>query len=82
MEPSTDNGDGTVNGQLLGTTLRNGEIDKPLRNLTYTDGAFSWTFPNVDPWRFNGSIDDNGELQGSTGSAQGTVPLTFRPASR
>ncbi|MGD8339585.1 MAG: hypothetical protein PVH89_02315, partial [Gammaproteobacteria bacterium] len=78
----TDNGDGTVNAELLGTTLRNGAINKPLRGLGFADDAFSWTFPNVDPWRFTGSMTDNGELAGTTSSAQGSVPLTFRPAAR
>jgi hypothetical protein len=74
----TDNGDGTVNGKLLGTTLASGEIDKYLRDLRLGDGSAGWTFPNVDGWRFTGQINEAGEIEGSTSSAQGSVPLVFR----
>jgi hypothetical protein len=74
----TDNGDGTVNGKLLGTTLASGEIDKYLRGVQFNDGGASWTFPNVDGWRFTGQINQAGEIEGSTSSAQGSVALVFR----
>jgi len=71
----TDNGDGTVNGQLIGTTL--GPINKPLRNFEIADGAISFTFPNVDPWRFSGSISEDGTIAGVTSSVQGSARLTL-----
>jgi hypothetical protein len=74
----TDNGDGTVNGRLIGSEL--GAINKPLRNLTINDGAMSFTFPNVDPWRFSGTITEDGAIEGTASSAQGSVPLTFNPS--
>jgi hypothetical protein len=73
----TDNGDGTVNGQLIGTSLQGGAINKPLRNFSINDGAMSFTFPNVDPWRFSGNIAGDDAIEGVTSSAQGSVPLTF-----
>ena len=76
----TDNGDGTVNGYLIGTTLTDELINKPLRNFTVQDGRMTFTFPNADPWSFNGAIDTaNRELSGFTRSAQGGVELTFHP---
>ena len=75
----TDNGDGTVNGQLIGTTLRDGAINKPLRNFNIDDGAVSFTFPNVDPWRFSGNLTGDDTIEGVASSAQGSVRLTFRP---
>jgi hypothetical protein len=74
----TDNGDGTVNGRLIGSEL--GAINKPLRNFNIEDGAMSFTFPNVDPWRFSGNITEAGTIEGSASSAQGSVPLTFNPS--
>lgn len=76
-----DNGDGTINGQLIGSTL--GTINKPLRDFAIEDGAVSFTFPNVDPWRFSGKISADGtEIEGAASSAQGTVRLTFRPSGQ
>jgi hypothetical protein len=43
--------------------------------------AISWQFPNVDPWSFRGTITEDGEITGTTSSAQGGVPLTFRRVS-
>jgi hypothetical protein len=40
----------------------------------------SFTFPNVDPWRFSGTITENGAIEGTASSAQGSVPLTFNPS--
>jgi hypothetical protein len=75
----TNNGDGTVNGRLIGTTLRNGRIDRPLRGLTISpEGAMSFTFPNPDPWRFAGQINVAEQtITGNTNSAQGGVALNF-----
>jgi hypothetical protein len=74
----TDNGDGTVNGRLIGTDL--GAIDKPLRDFTITDRTMSFTFPNVDPWRFSGDISADGtEIVGVASSVQGSARLTFSP---
>jgi hypothetical protein len=78
----TDNGDGTVNGRLIGTTLADGGIDRPLRGLTYEDGSMRFTFPNADPWSFTGSISlEDRSLSGYTSSAQGGVELVFRPVN-
>jgi hypothetical protein len=78
----TDNGDGTVNGRLIGTTLRDNErIDKPLRNFQIDDGRMSFTFPNADPWSYSGTVNLGDEaITGFTRSAQGGVELNFRPA--
>ncbi|MDX1561359.1 MAG: hypothetical protein R3305_00435 [Gammaproteobacteria bacterium] len=73
----TKNDDGTVNGRLIGTTL--GEIDKPLRNFTIDGRVMRFTLPNVDPWSFAGEITEDGEIAGFVTSAQGGLPVTFRP---
>lgn len=76
----TDNGDGTVNGRLVGSTLPDGVSDKPLRGLTIEDGNIRFTFPNADPWSYNGSISlEDRSISGFTRSAQGGVELNFRP---
>jgi hypothetical protein len=76
----TDNGDGTVNGKLIGTTLPDGRIDKPLRAFQINDGQMRFTFPNADPWSYTGTVNlrDN-TITGATSSAQGGVELNFRP---
>ena len=78
----TNNGNGTVNGKLIGTTLRNGRIDRPLRGLAITpEGAISFTFPNSDPWRYAGQINVADQaITGDTSSAQGGVRLNFSKA--
>ncbi len=82
----TDNGDGTVNAKLIGTNL--GEINKPLREFSYRNDprlgrdVMSFTFPNVDPWRFQGEITADGTLSGVVSSSQGGLPITFKPVSR
>ncbi|MBN1240540.1 MAG: hypothetical protein JXB36_18705 [Gammaproteobacteria bacterium] len=75
----TDNGDGTVNARLIGTNL--GEIDKPLRDFAIDGRMISFTLPNIDPWRFQGEITEDGTIQGIVASAQGGLPVTFRPVS-
>ncbi|HUF72782.1 MAG TPA: hypothetical protein VMR74_07790 [Gammaproteobacteria bacterium] len=78
----TDNGDGTVNGRLIGTTLAEGNIDRPLRNFQIADGNMTFTFPNADPWSYSGSISLEDEaINGFSSSAQGGVELNFRPAN-
>lgn len=74
----TDNGDGTVNGRLVGTTLPdNAVIDRPLRNLRINGQSINFTFPNVDGWSFSGTINPMGDIEGSSRSAQGAVVLNF-----
>jgi len=72
----TRNADGTVNGQLIGTTL--GEIDKPLRSFAIDGRQVSFTFPNVDPWSVSGELSDDGTIEGVVYSIQGGMPVTFR----
>jgi hypothetical protein len=72
----TKNGDGSVNGKLIGTNL--GKIDKPFRNFTIKDRAVVFTLPNVDPWTFTGQLTAEGDLVGVVGSAQGAMPVTFK----
>jgi len=69
---------GAINGNLIGTDL--GAINKPLRNFTVEDRNMSFTLPNVDPWRFSGTVNANGTISGSLSSAQGSVGVTFSPA--
>jgi hypothetical protein len=76
----TKNGDGSVNGKLIGTNL--GKIDKPLRNFAIKDKAVTFTLPNVDPWSFTGQLAADGDLVGVVASAQGAVPVTFRRTAR
>jgi hypothetical protein len=84
----TDNGNGTVNAELIGTTLRNGAINKPLRApmvgpIITPEGAINFTFPNSDPWRYAGQINAADQtITGNTSSAQGGVPLNFAKAPR
>ncbi|HEX7082172.1 MAG TPA: hypothetical protein VF329_14275 [Gammaproteobacteria bacterium] len=75
----TKNADGTVNGKLIGTNL--GEIDKPLRNFTIDGRSMRFTLPNIDPWRFAGELTEEGTIVGVVSSAQGGLPITFRPVS-
>jgi hypothetical protein len=72
----TKNPDGTVNGKLIGTNL--GEIDKPLQDFTIDERQMSFTFPNIDPWRFAGEITEDGTINGLVFSIQGGMPATFR----
>src|SRR5690606_33545859 len=74
----TDNGDGTVNGKLVGTNL--GAIDRPLRDFQIEGRQINFTFPNVDPWRFAGEIGEDGTITGVVSSAQGGLPITFEQA--
>jgi hypothetical protein len=74
------NADGTVNGQLIGTTL--GEIDKPFRDFAIDGRQVSFTLPNVDPWSVSGELSDNGTIDGVVYSIQGGMPVTFRRAAR
>ncbi len=74
-----NNGDGTVNGKLIGTTM--GEIDAPLRDFRIEGRQINFTFPNVDPWRFAGEITEDGTITGVVSSAQGGLPVTFRQTS-
>lgn len=75
-----NNGDGTVNGKLIGTNL--GKIDKPLRDFSIKDRMMSFTLPNIQPWRFSGEVTDGGTIVGVLSSAQGGVPVTFTRTSR
>ena len=68
---------GAIQGNLVGTNL--GEIDKPLRNFTIEGRQMSFTLPNIDPWRFSGEITEDGTIVGVVSSAQGGLPVTFRP---
>jgi len=72
----TDNGNGTVNAKLIGTNL--GEINKPLRDFNIDDRVLSFTLPNIDPWRFQGELKEDGTITGVVASAQGGLPVTFR----
>jgi hypothetical protein len=75
----TNNGDGTVNANLIGTSLPEGMINKPLRDFQIQGDQISFTFPNADPWRFTGQIDvESKSISGATSSAQGGVRLAFR----
>jgi hypothetical protein len=75
----TKNRDGTVVGKLIGTNL--GKIDKPLRDFTVKEQQVSFTLPNVDPWRFAGTVSAEGTLTGIVSSAQGGLPVTFKRAA-
>ena len=68
--------DGTVNGKLIGTNL--GKIDKPFRNFKIENKTVSFTFPNIDPWSFQGELMASGDLTGVVFSAQGGLPVTFK----
>ena len=72
----TKNDDGTINGNLIGTTL--GEIDKPLRDFSIEGRRMDFTFPNVDPWNASLTLTEEGTLEGGIFNIQGTMPVTFR----
>jgi len=76
----TKNGDGTVNGKLVGTSF--GKIDKPFRNFQIKDKTVSFTLPNIDPWSFQGELKPDGTLTGVVASAQGGLPVTFKRTAR
>jgi hypothetical protein len=75
----TKNPDGTIQGKLIGTNL--GKIDKPLRNFTVTDRKMSFVLPNVDPWRFSGELNAEGDIRGVVLSSQGGLWVTFKRTS-
>ena len=76
----SDNGDGTVNGKLIRTTLPDGMIDQPLRAFMIDNDHISFTFPNADPWSYQGTINaQDRSITGYTASAQGGVALNFHP---
>jgi hypothetical protein len=66
---------GGVVGRLVGTTL--GEIDEPLRDMSYQDGVLRFELPNWQPWAFAGGLTDEDSLAGALMSSQGGVPVTF-----
>jgi hypothetical protein len=82
--------DGTVVGKLVETTLpdpREVPINKGLytdagpvrRGFTITGRRLAWTFPNTQTWSFTGELSADGTtIAGTTNSAQGGIPLTFR----
>jgi hypothetical protein len=79
------NPDGTVQGKLIGTTLKTfrgkvaGTIDKPLRDLTVKDRRLNFELPNTQPWTFAGEIAADGtSIAGTINSVQGGMPVTFK----
>ena len=77
----TANPDGTVVGRLIRTTLPQEQpINLAFRNFRMSSArAMSWTFPNTQEWSFNGTLSADGTtISGTTNSAQGGIPLTFR----
>jgi hypothetical protein len=75
----TKNADGTVNGKLVGTNF--GKIDKPLRRFKIDGQSMSFQFPNIQPWNFNGKINEDGTITGVIFSIQGGMPVTFKRVS-
>jgi hypothetical protein len=71
--------DGTMVGQLIGTSL--GEINQPLGNVSFADGVLRFELPNWQPWGFAGVLTEAGTITGAVNSAQGGVPVTFRRTS-
>jgi len=77
----TPNADGTIVGKLIRTTLpQERPINLGFRNFRMSaTRQMSWTFPNTQEWSFNGQLSDDGtSITGTTNSAQGGIPLTFR----
>jgi len=52
----------------------------PSTSTTY-ENVVRFTLPNIDPWNFTGQLTDEGTIAGVVGSAQGSVPVTFRRAT-
>jgi hypothetical protein len=75
----TKRSDGTVVGQLIGTTL--GEINQPLRSVSIEDGVLRFELPNWQPWAFAGALTEADTIVGAVNSAQGGLPVTFRRTS-
>ena len=77
----TPNADGTIVGKLIRTTLpQERPINLGFRNFRMSaNRQMSWTFPNTQEWSFNGQLSEDGTaITGTTNSAQGGIPLTFR----
>jgi hypothetical protein len=75
----TRNADGSIQGRLIGTTLPNGRIDKPLRELTMKGRRIDFELPNTQPWTFAGELSADGRsITGSFNSAQGPAWVTLR----
>jgi hypothetical protein len=76
----TPNADGTVVGRLIRTTLpKERPINQPFRGFRIGGRQLAWTFPNTQEWTFTGNLSDDGSaIAGTTNSAQGGIPLTFR----
>ena len=52
----------------------------PSTSTTY-ENVMRFTLPNIDPWSFTGELTDDGTIVGVVGSAQGSMPVTFRRTS-
>ena len=81
----TRNGDGTVQGKLIGTDLKTFRgkvtptINKALREFAIDGRKLSFEFPNTQPWTFTGELSADGSaIAGFVNSAQGGRPITFR----
>jgi len=77
----TANPDGSVVGRLIRTTLpQERPINLSFRNFRLSNTRqMSWTFPNTQEWTFTGQLSADGSaIAGTTNSAQGGIPLTFR----
>jgi hypothetical protein len=73
------NQDDTIQGKLIGTNLRNGRIDKYLRDFTMKGRPMTFELPNTQPWTFAGELSEDGNsIVGTLNSAQGGMPVTFR----
>ena len=76
----TANPDETVVGRLIRTTLpQERPINLGFRNFRINGRQMQWTFPNTQEWTFAGELAADGSaITGTTNSAQGGIPLTFR----
>ena len=71
--------DGAIVGTLIGTTPKEGMIEKPLRRLTVKDRRLNWEFTNTQSWNFAGKLSADGTtITGVTSSIQGGAQVEFR----
>jgi hypothetical protein len=50
----------------------------PTTPPTTYENLIRFGLPNIDPWSFTGQLNAEGALVGTVGSAQGSLPVTFR----
>jgi hypothetical protein len=76
----TSDGDDSIVGKLIGTTLpKEQKIDRPLKRFTVKGRQINFEFPNTQSWNFAGELSADGTaIAGVISSIQGGVQVVLR----